>query len=288
RLVQALARRREPSLPVAKRLALLDLVLAAGVALRAGLRELGLDSLAGFRDEADLGLDPGHVGVGAVELALRGRESVARGVMIGARKLELAFALAQASRLGFELDPDALDIARVALRLGVRLVAPQEPEQILLLRAVGRKLVVAPRDLGLLPEPFDRRAELLADVAHAREVLAGVGEPVLGLAPALLVLRDPGGLLEEHAQLLGPRLDDSRDHALLDDRVGARAQPGPQEYVLHVAAPDVGIVDVVRRLAVALQDPLDRDLGVLRPLSRRPPQAVVEEELDARARDRLA
>src|SRR5262249_26140559 len=148
RLVQALARRREPSLPVAKRLALLDLVLAAGVALRAGLRELGLDSLAGFRDEADLGLDPGHVGVGAVELALRGRESVARGVMIGARKLELAFALAQASRLGFELDPDALDIARVALRLGVRLVAPQEPEQILLLRAVGRKLVVAPRDLG--------------------------------------------------------------------------------------------------------------------------------------------
>ena len=51
----------------------------------------------------------------------------------------------------------------------------------------------------------------------------------LGFAAALLVLGDARGLLEEHAQLLGLRLDDARDHALLDDRVAARAEAGAEE-----------------------------------------------------------
>ena len=109
----------------------------------------------------------------------------------------------------------------------------------------------------------------------------------VSLAP-LLVARDAGGLLEEHAQLLGLGLDDARDHALLDDRVGARPEAGAEEHVGDVAPAHVRAVDVVAGLAVALQHALDRDLGVLRPLPRGAAQRVVEDQLDRGARERLA
>jgi hypothetical protein len=55
---------------------------------------------------------------------------------------------------------------------------------------------------------------------------------LLGLAAPFLVARDAGRLLEEHPQLLGFGLDHARDHALADDRVGARPQAGPEEHVV--------------------------------------------------------
>ena len=50
----------------------------------------------------------------------------------------------------------------------------------------------------------------------------------------------------------------------------------------------MGVVDVVRGVPVALQYTLDGNLGVLRPLARRATQAIVEDELNAGARHRLA
>src|SRR5262249_57665022 len=100
----------------------------------------------------------------------------------------------------------------------------------------GLEVVVTAGDVGLLLQPLDLRTQLLPDIAHPGEVLAGVGEAVLGLAPALLVLGYARRLLEEHAQLLGPRLDDARDHPLLDDGISPRPQPRAQEDVLDVAA----------------------------------------------------
>ena len=57
---------------------------------------------------------------------------------------------------------------------------------------------------------------------------------------------------------------------------------------MDVAAADRDVVDVVRRIAVARQHALDRDLGVLAPLAADAAQAVVEVQLDRRAADRLA
>ena len=156
------------------------------------------------------------------------------------------------------------------------------------MRGLALQRLVLPGDLRLAGQLLDLRLELAADVVDARQVLARVGEAVLGLAAALLVLRDAGRLLEEDAQLLGLRLDHPRDHALLDDRVGPRPEAGAEEDVVDVAAADLGVVDVVGRLAVALQDALHRDLGVLRPLAGGLAEAVVERELDARARHRAA
>src|SRR5262249_10558952 len=155
----------------------------------------------------------------------------------------------------------------VPIALGAGIAPAQVPEQVLLEAEVGLDLLVARSDLRLRLELLELRAKLQADVGDARQVLARVGEPVLGLAPALLVLGDAGPLLEEYAQFLGLCLDDARDHALLDDGVGARAEAGAEEDVLDVAPAHVQAVDVVARLAVALQDALDRDLAVLRPLA---------------------
>jgi hypothetical protein len=106
-------------------------------------------------------------------------------------------------------------------------------------------------------------------------------EAPLGLAAALAVLRDAGGFLEEHAQLLRLRLDDAGDHPLLDDRVGPGAQAGAEEQVAHVAATDGDVVDVVAGVAVPFEHALDGDLAVLRPGAGRPAEAVVEHEFDA-------
>src|SRR5437899_8635843 len=107
---------------------------------------------------------------------------------------------------------------------------------------------------------------------------------MLGFAPPLLVLGHSRRLLEKHAQFLGSRLDDARDHSLLDDGVGTRAQARAEKNVLHVAAAYVRVVDEIGGFAVPLQHALHRDLGIRGPLARRPPEAVVEGQLDARTR----
>src|SRR4030095_12428935 len=131
-------------------------------------------------------------------------------------------------------------------------------------------------------------AELVANVLDAREIFAGVREAPFRLLAPLLVLGNAGRFLEEHAKLFGLRLDHARDHTLLDDGVCARTQSRAQEEVVDVAAPDRDVVDVIRRVAVAREHALDRDLRVLAPLTADAAQAVVEMELDRRATHGLA
>ena len=87
--------------------------------------------------------------------------------------------------------------------------------------------------------------DLLAEVFQALEILAGVPNALLGFAAALLVLGYARRFLEERAQLLGLGLDEARDHALLDDRVGARPEAGAEEHVRDVLRRQRGVVDVV-------------------------------------------
>ncbi|MFM7625974.1 MAG: hypothetical protein ACKO7G_05805, partial [Gammaproteobacteria bacterium] len=65
----------------------------------------------------------------------------------------------------------------------------------------------------------DLLVDLVAQILQALEVLARVGDARLGLLAALLVARDAGRLLDEGAHVVGLRLDETGDHALLDDRV---------------------------------------------------------------------
>ena len=279
---------RPPALPHAGGPVELAAVALPLLDVRGELAAARLEPLARLGHEAELGFEPRHFGVDLVERALGGVDRVASPVVIHAGLLEAPLDLAQPCGLGLELDRDPVDLPRHALRFVLGVALPEPPEEVLLVRGLALEGFVLAGDLGLAGELLDLRLELAADVVDPRQVLARVGEAVLGLAAPLLVLGDAGRLFQEDPQLLGLGLDHPRDHSLLDDGVRPRPEAGAEEDVVDVAAADLGVVDVVRRLAVTLQHALDRDLGVLRPLAGGLAEAVVERELDARARNRAA
>ncbi|KAG1395420.1 hypothetical protein G6F59_014006 [Rhizopus arrhizus] len=110
----------------------------------------------------------------------------------------------------------------------------------------------------------------------------------LGFLAALLVLGDAGRLFQVHAQVFRARLDDLADHALLDDRVAARAQAGAEEQVGDVAATALGAVEIVVAGAVAADRALDRDFVERGVFAGNRMVGVVEDQLDGGLRDRLA
>ncbi len=110
---------------------------------------------------------------------------------------------------------------------------------------IGLQLVEFLRDGCLALQLFQIGIEFAQDVFDAHQVFARVLQAVFGFAAAFLVLRDAGRFFQEDAQFFGTGFDDARDHALADDRVGARAEAGAEEDVLNVAAAHRLVVDVV-------------------------------------------
>src|SRR5881628_6203 len=115
--LQSVSRILEARLPGEPRIALLDLALPPGVALRAKLRNLRVEALPRIGHEAYFRFKAGDVGVDAVELPLRGAQCVSRRVVLRPRALELELDFAQLCGVGFELGRAALDFARMPLRL---------------------------------------------------------------------------------------------------------------------------------------------------------------------------
>ena len=228
------------------------------------------------------------LGIGGVKGALQAVQQVGLLEMAVAHLFLPALGLAQFRRLRLQQHLRLAHFVGGAVLRGLRLAQPREGEQVVREREIGLQVVVARRDLGLLAEALELAREFAGDVAHARAVVARVLEPQLGLAAALAVFRHARGLLEEHAQLLGARRDDARDHALLDDGVGARAETRAEEDVGHVAAADVLVVQVIAGVAIAGEHALHADLAVLRPRPADAPEAVVEHQLDRRAPHGLA
>jgi hypothetical protein len=237
---------------------------------------------------ADLGLQAGDLGVGVIKAPLGGMHLVAGGVVGGAHRLQLRLQRALLGQTGVELQLRLRALRRDLALQRQRLVAPHQPEHPLARLAVGLQAAVALRNFGLPLQLLELCVELAQDVFDADQVLAGIGETILGLAAALLVARNAGGLLEEHPQVLGAGLDDPRDHPLADDRVGARAQPGAEEDVVDVLAAHHLVVDEVAGLALAGEHPLDREFGEAAPAAADAPEGVVEDEFDRGARCRLA
>ncbi len=238
--------------------------------------------------ERELLLQPRHLRVCLVEGALPLVHRIARGVVVRAQRLLPRFGGAHVGLQALERDRETGDGRRVALAGAGGVLLLREPKQLLHELQAGLVLAELGGDPCLRFELFQLRAELDPDILDAGQVLARVGQASFGFLAPLLVLRDAGGLLQEHAELLGLGLDHARDHALLDDRVGARPEARAEEEIVDVAAAHRDVVDVVRRVLVARQHALDRQLGILAPLAADPSRAVVERELDRRAADGLA
>ena len=91
-----------------------------------------------------------------------------------------------------------------------------------------------------------------------------MADAAFGLAAPLLVAGNARRLFQESAQIVGPRLDHPRDHALLDDGVAARAQSGAEKQLRDVLAAHLEAVDEIVGRAVAAHRALERDLVVVR------------------------
>ena len=262
----------------------LDLPLAV---LGAEGGELVLQPAARLDDEPDLRFQAADLGIGLVQLALRLVQAVADAEMGLAQVLQFELDVAQPGGLFLEVGLALRHVARVPGLLGLRFVLAQQPEQLLLFFLVGLQGMEAVRHHSLCVEFLNVGVQFAQDVVDAQQILARVAQPVRGFAAALLVLRDAGRLLEEHAQLFRARLDDARDHALADDGVGARTQARAEKNVLDVAPAHRLAVDVIGRGAVAREGALDGDLGVLAPLTGRLAVVVVEHQFDRGAPGRL-
>ena len=272
-------------------LALVQRLLSArlpGGALRQHLVATLGGAVAAVHHVADALLEPadGQLRLGVATLL--GVQGVAGLVMLDAHGLQIGLGGAQLRELGLELVERLAAGGLHALGVLGGVAALQEPELMQAALAQMLQLAVARRHFGLAFELLQIAAELAQDVVDARQVLAGVLQPVLGLAAPFLVLGDTGGLLEKEAQLLGPAFDDAADGALADDGVGAWAQPGAEKDVVHVLAAHRLVVDEVARSALARQHALDGDLGVLVPGPAGARQLVVEHQLDAGSAGRLA
>ena len=250
--------------------------------------QLGLAPTAFLVGELDGLLGAGDLGADGVIAPLDRVEVVGSGVV------RLAFGL----DLG--LQPPLFGQTRFALVLGLG-QTPAQRLEFIVERAPAQRLEfqIQTAFLGAQLGVFLGRrrltlqmqqlfADFLAHVVEPVEILARMAHPVLGLAPTLLVLGDPRRLFQKQPQILRTRLDDARDHPLLDDGVGTRPESGAEEQILDVAPPAAGAVQEVAGLTVARDLTLDRDLIEGRVLAPGSAVAVVEDQLDARHADRLA
>ena len=123
--------------------------------------------------------------------------------------------------------------------------------------------VVAAGRVGLLLERAQPAAHLAQQVVEADEVAFGRLEPPLGLLPALAVLEDAGGLLDDRAAVLRTGVEDRVELALADDHVLLATDTAVGEQLLDVEQAARRTVDRVLGVAVAEQRAGDRHLGEL-------------------------
>ena len=255
-----------------------------GVGLGAG----GFQALAQFALVLDLLFDAGQLAADAVDLGLGLAQALAGFAVLAAAGLDLGLGLALVGQQGLQLDLVLGQRFVQGLEVGVEAAELERLELRVLVQALGLQGLVLLGGAGLALEVFELLVHFLAQVVEAVEVLAGGLDARFGFLAALLVLGDAGGFLQVHAQVFGAGLDDLADHALLDDRVAARAKTGAQEKVGDVAAAAAGAVEVIVRLAVAADHALDGDFRIAGVFAADAALGVVEHQLHLGLADRLA
>ena len=229
-----------------------------------------------------------HLGAQRIELLLHLVEAFLGVVVALAQPLDLRVhvALLGNARLHghFQLGDNLVQLLHLA-------VQPAPAQRLELGALVALFLFILLVLLGggrLAAQALDLALQLVADVGEPLQVLAGAAHAVLGLPAPRLVLGDARRFLDIDAQLFRLRLDQPGNHALLDDRVAARAQAGAQEDVGDVLAAALGAVQVVVGLAVPGHLALHGDFVELAVLAGDGAVGVIEHQLNGGLGHRLA
>jgi hypothetical protein len=130
--------------------------------------------------------------------------------------------------------------------------------------------------------------DLVAHVLQALEILARIRNPALGLLATFFIFGDARSLFDERSHVVGFRLDDARDHPLLDNRVTARAQTSAEEELRDVLAAATRTIQEVVRAAIARYDALQGYFAVFSIRAGDLAIRVIENEFDRGAAHGLA
>ena len=233
-----------------------------------------------------------------------------RELLLGARDLGIDFvepALSGVLRVVFAEDilPQAFKLRHQRLQIGLfrqqrglgftknfhcgfalthRLFPALREEQRLRLKLLFFQFAITRGDFRLPVQPLDLRRQFDLNIVNTRQILFGVGEPTFGLLASFFVARYARRLFQKNAQLFRLRLDDARNHALLNHSIRTRAEARPKEHIQNIATTHGLVVQVIAGANIALHDALDRELGVLAPLPRRATARVVKHQFDAGTR----
>ena len=169
-----------------------------------------------------------------------------------------------------------------------RVITTLGKQQRLALQLLPFEFAVARGYFRLHLKTIHLRGQLGLNIADPRQIFFGVRQAIFGVLTSFLVARHAGRFFQKHAQLFGLGLDDARDHALLNHRISSRPEASAKEHVKNIAPTNRLIVQVVAGADIPLHDALDGELGVLAPLTSCTTAAVIEHQLDARARNRFA
>ncbi len=232
--------------------------------LRIDLFHVGPLALAQLARVLDALFDPRHLGARLVVAALNRVQSFGLGGLVGANALDVRLRLAQIRdhRLHRRLAARSGGVAHAGFQIeALQAQRQQLGEQLALFFLQG---LIAARRGRLALQVANLLFHFLAQIVQPIQVLAGVGDAALGFAAPLLVARDARCFLQEGAQVVGPCLDNPRNHALLDDGVAARSQTGAEEQLRDVLAPHLEAIDEIIGGAVAAHRTPQRDLVVVR------------------------
>jgi len=233
-------------------------------------------------------LDPGDIAANRIETALHLVEALGQFVVAVTQAFDARIGVALLGDQRFEGDFLIADDLLALADLLVQGLPAQCRQLRLELTLFGLVFLIFLRRLRLTVQTFELAFQLFAQVGQASQVLVRPTNTVLGFAPALLVLGDAGRFLDEVAQVLGLGLDQFGDHALLDDRVTARPEPGAEEDIGNIAAPALHAVEKVGVLRITGDATADGDFGKGCVLTGERAVGVVEDQLDARLGHRLA
>ncbi len=151
------------------------------------LHQALLNPLSPFDHKADFGLQATHFGTGLVQATLCLIDLVTGFVVGLAQRFHLAFHMAQSRRAGFQIHRGTIGLGLQPELIGLRFCPFEKPKLVLAQGCITLQMVIALRDLCLLFEFFEVGMELTQNIVDPRQILPGIGKPVLRLPPTLLV-----------------------------------------------------------------------------------------------------
>ena len=233
-------------------------------------------------------LDPGNVTAHRIEAALHQIEAFGQLMVTVTQALNAGVGITLLGHQCFKTDFLGANNRFALAHLVIQCLPAQGRQLRLELALFTLVFLILLGGLGLAVQAFELALQLFAQVGQPGEVFVGAADTVFSLAAALLVFGDASRFFDKVAQVFGLGFDQLGDHALLDDRVAARAQASAKEDIGDIATATLGAVEEVTVLAVAGDFTTDGNFRVGCVFADQGAVGIIEYQFDTGLAHRLA